>query len=100
MKAPMLAVALTLGLTVSPATMTAAHAQEKAAAFSTDTPIQQLVADERAKAVLDKHIPNIDQHPAYGQFKAMSLKEVQPWSQGAITPEMLEKIQKDLAAIK
>lgn len=100
MKAPLLAVALSLGLTVSPVMMTAAHALEQAPSFSTDTPIQQLVADPRAKAVLDKHIPSIDQHPAYGQFKAMSLKEVQPWSQGAITVEMLEKIQADLIAIK
>ncbi|MCK0129774.1 hypothetical protein [Erythrobacter sp. F6033] len=100
MKAPLLAAALTLGLTVSPAMMTAASAQEKAASFSTDTPIEQLVADKRAKTVLDKHIPNLDKHPAYGQFKTMSLNAVAPFSQGAITPEMLANIQKDLAAIK
>ncbi|MEM7665409.1 MAG: hypothetical protein AAF250_06090 [Pseudomonadota bacterium] len=69
------------------------------AAFSIDMPIEQLVADERSKAVLDKHIPNIQDHPAYGQFKAMSLKELQPWSQGAITEDLLEKISTDLAAI-
>ncbi|TRD11386.1 hypothetical protein FGU71_05640 [Erythrobacter insulae] len=99
MKAPIIAIALAVGLTASPAMITAAYAQEKAASFSTDTPIEQLVADERAKAVLDKHIPNIDQHPAYGQFKTMSLKAVQPWSAGAITAEMLEKIQADLIAL-
>ncbi|MBV7258544.1 hypothetical protein [Erythrobacter crassostreae] len=100
MKAPMLAAALALGLATSPAMVVTAHAQTKAAGFSTDTPIEQLVADKRAKAVLEKHIPGLDKHPAYGQFKTMSLTALQPWSQGAITPEMLEKIQADLAAIK
>ena len=70
-----------------------------AAKFSIETPIESLVADAKAKAVLEKHLPGIDQHPAYGQFKTMSLKALQPFSQGAITPEMLEKIAADLAEL-
>ncbi|MEL6530183.1 MAG: hypothetical protein AAGK01_07630 [Pseudomonadota bacterium] len=77
----------------------AAGSEAKAAKFTIDTPIESLVANAKAKAVLDKHIPGIAQHPAYGQFKTMSLKAVQPFSQGAITPEMLANIQKDLAEI-
>jgi hypothetical protein len=71
-----------------------------AALFSIDTPIEALVADARAKAVLDKHLPGIDQHPAYEQFKALSLKALAPYSQGLITDEMLAKIEADLTAIK
>jgi hypothetical protein len=71
-----------------------------AALFSIDTPIEALVADERAKAVLVKHLPGIDQHPAYDQFKALSLKTLAPFSQGMITDEMLAKIAADLATIK
>ncbi|MEL7444558.1 MAG: hypothetical protein AAGK02_01945 [Pseudomonadota bacterium] len=73
------------------------HSEEKVEApLSLDTPIEQLVADEAAKAILEKHIPGISQHPSYEQFKALSLRTVQPFSQGAITPEMLDAIAADL----
>lgn len=71
-----------------------------AAAFTIDMPIETLMADERAKAVIATHLPGIDQHPAYAQFKAMSLKAVQPFSQGMITDDLLAKIAADLAAIQ
>ena len=77
-----------------------APATATAAAFSVDTPIEALMADERAKAVLAKHLPGIDQHPAYDQFKALSLKALAPFSQGLISDELLGKIAADLAAIK
>jgi hypothetical protein len=50
--------------------------------------------------VLAKHLPGIDQHPAYEQFKALSLKALAPFSQGLISDELLGKIGTDLAAIK
>ncbi len=71
-----------------------------AAAFTVDTPIEALMADERAKAVVVKHLAGIDQHPAYEQFKALSLKSLAPFSQGLITEDVLAKIAADLAAIK
>ena len=71
-----------------------------AAAFTIDTPIEALMADERAKAVLTKHLPGIDQPPAYEQFKALSLKALAPFSQGLISDELLGKIDADLTAIK
>ncbi len=78
----------------------AATAPAPAAAFTVDTPIETLVADERAKAVLVKHLPGIDQHPAYDQFKSLSLRTVAPFSQGMISDDLLTKIDADLAAIK
>ena len=78
------------------------HAEKKTAKFTTDTPIEKLVADEKAKAVLVKHMggQDVSQHPMYDQFKSMSLKAVAPFSQGMITDEMLAKINTDLAEIK
>jgi hypothetical protein len=64
-----------------------------------DTPIEQIVANPAGKAVLDKDIPGLITHPAYDQFKSMSLKEVQPMSQGALTDDMLKKTGDDLAAL-
>ena len=72
-----------------------------AAAFTIDTPIETLMADERAKAVVTKHFDGQDLalHPAYDQFKALSLKAVAPFSQGLITDEKLAAIAADLALI-
>lgn len=79
-----------------------APAEAEAAAFTIDTPIEVLMADERAKAVVAKHFNGMDiaQHPAYEDFKSLSLKAVAPFSQGLITDEMLDKIAADLATIK
>jgi hypothetical protein len=73
-----------------------------AAAFTIDTPIEALMADERAKAVLTANFggQDLSQHPAYDQFKALSLRTVAPFSQGLITDDMLTKIAAELAAIK
>ncbi len=96
------ALGLALAAVTAPAAVLAQDAPAApapAAAFSVDTPIEALMADERAKAVLVKHLPGIDQHPAYNDFKALSLKTLAPFSQGLITEEMLGKIDADLKAI-
>lgn len=72
-----------------------------ASKFNLDTPIETLVADEKAKAVLAANLGmDVTGHPAYEQFKGMSLRQVQPYSEGHITDEMLKKIETDLTAIK
>lgn len=98
---PLAALGLALAAVTAPAAVIAQDAPAPAAAaFSIDTPIGVLVADARSKAVLDKYLPGIDQHPAFDQFKELSLKTVAPFSQGMISEEMLAKIDADLAAIK
>lgn len=84
--------------TPAPAATPAAAAS--AAKFNLDTPIEALIADTKAKAVLDADLPGITTHPALDQFKAMSLRAVQPFSNGALTDDMLKKVETDLAAIK
>ncbi len=101
--APLAALGLAVAATAVPAVaQTAAPAAPAApaSAFTLDTPIEALMADERTKAVLAKHIGPLDQHPAYEQFKAMSLKILAPYSGGQITDEILAKIEADLTAIK
>lgn len=72
-----------------------------AAKFNLDTPIEALVADEKAKAVLATGLgTDVTAHPAYEQFKGMSLRQVQPMSGGQVTDEMLVAIEKGLAEIK
>lgn len=72
---------------------------EAAAPLTIDTPIVELMADERAKAVVEAQIPGMEQHPAYNQFKGMSLAVIQPFSEGMITDEMLAAIAAGLAEL-
>lgn len=71
-----------------------------AAKFTLDTPIGELLADERAKAVLDKDLPGLTQLPQLEMIKGLSLKQLQPYSDGKLTDEVLAKTETDLAAIK
>lgn len=64
-----------------------------------DSSIENLVGNAATKAVLDKHLPGIDQHPAYGQIKGMTLAQVAPFSGGAITDEKIAAIDADLKAL-
>ena len=77
-----------------------AAAQTAAAKFNLDTPIEKLVADVNAKAVLDSTMPGMTNHPHYEMFKAMSLKQLQPYSDGKITPELLTKAEAALAQVQ
>ena len=102
MKLYFLAVPALLAATVAgaqDATPPAEAPAEAAAKLTIDTPIEALMADEKAKAVVDANLPGIADHPAYGQFKAMSLKAVQPFSGGVITDEALTKIAEGLAKL-
>ena len=60
------------------------------------TPIADLAANEATKAILDKDVPGLTAHPAFDQFKAMTLKALQPLSQGALTDEQVAAVQADL----
>ena len=68
-------------------------------ALTIDSSIEELMADEATAAILLKHIPGINEHPAYGQFKGMSLVELQPWSAGAVTDEIIAAVTADLAGL-
>ena len=77
--------------------MLTAGAALAADALSVETStIEELVANPAAKAILDKDVPMLTSHPAFDQFKAMTLKALQPLSQGVLTDEILATVQADL----
>ena len=49
-----------------------------AAPLNGDTPIETLIASPVAKPLVLKHFPDLDQHPAYEQFKSLSLRALAP----------------------
>lgn len=85
--------------TPAPAAPTPA-APAAAAKFTLDTPIQDIVADAAGKAVIEKDLPGLIGLPQYEMFKAISLKQLQAYSDGKLTDEMLAKTATDLAAVK
>ena len=78
----------------------AADAAKPAAKFNLDTPIGELLANEAAKGVLDKELPGLTQLPQLEMIKGLSLKQLQPYSDGKLTDELLAKTEASLAAIK
>jgi hypothetical protein len=87
-------------VTPAPASSDGGAAPAAAAKYTLDTPIETIAADPKGKAVLDADIPGMTTHEMYDSFKSMSLNQVQPMSNGAISPEALTKTATDLAAIK
>ena len=73
--------------------------EAKAQALTIDNSIEELMANKTTAAIVQKHLPGIDKHPAYGQFKTMSLIALQPWSAGAVTDEIIAAVKADLAAL-
>jgi len=85
--------------TPAPAPAPAADAAA-AAKFNLDTPVQDLVADAKAKAVLEANLPGISTHESYEMFKGMSLKQLSSYAADKLTPEVLAKTEKELAVVK
>ena len=102
--AAMLSTVLATAAVAAPQTNTSTTAPAAtataAAKFTIDTPIEVLVADPQAAAVVASVFPTLTKNPYYEQFKAMSFKDVQPMSNGKITDEQVAKVAAGLAALK
>lgn len=97
----MLLVALLLAAPVQATTATPAQpAPTVAPQPGLDTPVEQLMANPKTKAVLDADLPTLASHPSYEMFKGMSLNQLAPMSNGAIGDDLLKKLAADLAAVK
>jgi hypothetical protein len=68
--------------------------------FNLDTPIEQIVADAKGKAVLDTDLPGLTTNDKYEMIKGMTLNQVAGFAPDKLTPERLAKTAADLAPIK
>lgn len=71
--------------------------------LSSSSRIYDLIKDERAKAILEKHLPGMSSHPQLGQAMYMTLKEVSYYPearQAGMTKEKLAAIDEDLKALE
>lgn len=67
--------------------------------FSADTPIEELIANRRAKRVLDREMPGLSGDKNLDKFRKLSLRQLAPLSGGRVTPDLLARVDSDLAAI-
>lgn len=98
--AGLVGLSISLAGLAAPALAQDAHAGHAAALSAENTPIADIAATAEGKAALDKNLPGLTTHEAYDQFKGMSLKQVQPMSQGAISDDAIKALQADLDKIK
>jgi len=100
MKYLALVAALAVASMAAPAlAQTAPAAAPAAGALSVETtPIGDIVKNEKAKAALEKMLPEITQF--YDQIATMTLAQVAPMSQGAIDDAKLKSLQAEFDAIK
>lgn len=77
-----------------------AKPETAAAKFNLDTPVQDIVADEQAKAALEANLPGVTTHESYESFKGMSLNQLSTYAPDQLTPEVLAKVEKGLAEVK
>jgi hypothetical protein len=97
---PLAVIALAAPALAQNAQAPAAQPTAPAARFTLDTPVEQLVADAQARAVLEANVPGLAAHPMYEMFKTMSLRQLQPMSQGRLTDEIMNRLQTALTALR
>ena len=68
-------------------------------AVTINSSLKDLLADPKAKAILEKHFPGFSSNPQLQMAMGMTLKQIQPFSQGAITDDKLKLVEADLKKI-
>jgi hypothetical protein len=73
--------------------------QEKSMEITLDTTLGELLADQKTKAILDKHLPGISSNPMISMAKGMSLKMILAMPQAAqlgLTKEKVDALLKEI----
>ena len=88
-----------LAMPLAASAQTAPAPAPAAAKLTIDSSIETIAANPKGKAILDAQFPGMLAHESYPMFKAMSLKQVQPYAQGRITDEQVAKVAAELAKL-
>jgi beta-glucosidase len=73
---------------------------QKQPRFNLQSSIQSLLEDPDAKAVLEKHIPEIASAPQIQMALNMNLKQIAPYASQILTASKLNQIEADLSSIE
>ncbi len=85
--------------TPTPKSAITPETSEAVSRFTIDTPIEQLLANTRSKAVLDRNMPGLSTDKNLDKIRNLSLRALQSHSGGKLTDALLEKTGKELAAL-
>ena len=64
--------------------------------FSVKSKMKEIKANEAAAAIVDKHIPDVWNHPEIGRVMGMSLKMIAAVPQAGISKKQLQEIDEEL----
>ena len=65
-------------------------------AFNENSKMKEIIADENAKALLEKYVPGASNHPQLPMIKNFTLKVVAEFPQAGISPEDYKALVEDL----
>lgn len=68
--------------------------------FDQNAKLGDLLGNEAAKAVLDKHLPGFSTNPMTGMASGFTLGQLAAFPQANVSPEALAAIVADLASIE
>lgn len=68
-------------------------------AFSLNTPVHVIAADQRGKVILDRDLPGLMASRRYLLFEDMSLSQIATVSSGQLTKAKLNRVKADLAQL-
>ena len=68
-------------------------------AFDEHSRVRDIMADERAKAVVEKHLPGASTHPQLPEALDMTLQEISYYPESGLTREKLAALVADLKAL-
>ncbi len=96
--AVLISVPLAASAQTAPAALAPAPAAGAPAAVDVNSTIEAIAATPAGKASFEKNLPDLLPHPAYDQFKGMTLRDLAPLSGGTITDEKIAAVEADLKA--
>ena len=67
--------------------------------YSENSTVRELMADERARAVVEKHLPGASTHPQLPEAMHMTLREVSWYPESGLTQGKLKSLVEDLAKL-
>jgi hypothetical protein len=95
----LMAALTTLAMSLA-STLALAESAPSKGAYSTESTVGELVANEKSKAVLKKYVPELVDSPNMAMIESMSLKDLSAFPQANLNEEKLSKIQTELSQIK
>jgi hypothetical protein len=66
------------------------------ARYDRHTKLRALLADDRAREVLERHIPGLSSHPGMDMAKALSLAQFSAFARELVSDHALDEIERDL----